>query len=80
MSFYLESYVSGELVKNIVKINDPSMQNVLLSKGYGQKFEKEFILNSYESLYLTYTKRLRISKGKRNILFDDLMEIYKKNT
>ena len=78
MSLDLGSHVSGELVKNIVKIKDPSMQNVLLSKGYGQKFDKEFILNSYESLYLAYTKRLRISKGKRNILFGDLMEIYKK--
>ena len=61
MSFDLGSHVSGELVKNTVKIKDPSMQNVLLLKGYGQKFDKEFILNSYESLYLTYTKKLRIS-------------------
>ena len=63
MSLDLGSHVSGELVKNIVKIKDPSMQNVLLSKGYGQKFDKEFILNSYESFVSNIYKKTQNFKG-----------------
>ena len=65
MSFELESRISGKLVKNSVRIENLSMQNILLSKGFGQKSQKEFFLNSYESLYLVYTKRLKILKGKK---------------
>ena len=78
MSFELESRISGKLVKNSVRIENLSMQNILLSKGFGQKSQKEFFLNSYESLYLVYTKRLKILKGKKIISFDYLIEAYKK--
>ena len=78
MSFELESRISGKLVKNSVRIENLSMQNILLSKGFGQKSEKEFFLNSYESLYLVYTKRLKIMKGKKIISFDYLLEMYQK--
>ena len=78
MSFELESRISGKLVKNSVRIENLSMQNILLSKGFGQKSQKECFLNSYESLYLVYTKRLKILKGKKIISFDYLIEAYKK--
>ena len=57
MSFEVESQISGILVKDSVKISNQSIQNELLSKGYGEKYEKEFILNSFEILYLSYTKK-----------------------
>jgi len=79
MSSEIESKISGELVKNVVKISNQYMQNELLSKGYGEKYEKEFFLNSFETLYLTYIKKLKVSKAKKNILFDELIQIYKKN-
>ena len=41
MSSEIESKISGELVKNVVKISNQYMQNELLSKGYGEKYEKE---------------------------------------
>ena len=78
MSFELESRISGKLVKNSVRIENLSMQNILLSNGFGLKSQKEFFLNSYESLYLVYTKRLKILKGKKIISFDYLIEAYKK--
>tara|TARA_B100001559_G_C16422456_1_gene585718 strand:+ start:92 stop:664 length:573 start_codon:yes stop_codon:yes gene_type:complete len=79
MSSEIESKISGVLVKNVVKISNQYMQNELLSKGYGEKYEKEFFLNSFETLYLTYIKKLKVSKAKKNILFDELIQIYKKN-
>ena len=78
MSFEVESQISGILVKDSVKISNQSIQNELLSKGYGEKYEKEFILNSFEILYLSYTKKLKVLKIKKSISFDDLIHIYKK--
>ena len=80
MSFEIESRISGKLVKNSVKIENLSMQNILESKGFGQKSEKAFFLNSYESLYLVYTKRLKILKDRKILSFDYLLEMYKKTS
>ena len=79
MTFEIESEITGKLVKNSVKITSKSIQNELLLKGYGEKFDGDFILNSFEILYLTYIKKLKISKMNKNIPFDELMNIYKKN-
>ena len=54
------------------------MQNELFLKGYGEKYKKDFILNSIESLYLSYIKKLKVSRAKKNISFDDLLSNYKK--
>ena len=54
MSSEIESKISGELVKNTVKISNQYMQNELLSKGYGEKYEKEFFLNSFETVSYTH--------------------------
>ena len=78
MSFEVESQITGKLVKNSVKIPNKSMQNTLLLKGYGEKSEKDFVLNSFEALYLAYIKKLKISKTNKNVTFDELMNIYKK--
>ena len=64
MSFEIESKITGELVKNSVIISNQSVQNELLSRGYGEKFEKELILSL---------------KKKKNMSFDELLQIYKKN-
>ena len=78
MSFEIEYKISGKLVGNTVKILNQSMQNELLSKGYGEKYKKEFILSSFETLYLVYIKKLKVSKIKKNISFDELIQICKK--
>ena len=79
MSSEVESQITGKLVKNSVKIINKSMQNELLSKGYGEKYEKDFVLNSFETLYLTYINKLKILKTSKNITFDELMDVYKKS-
>ena len=54
MSFEVESQITGKLIKNTVKVLDQSIQNELLAKGYGERYDDEFILNSFEALYLLY--------------------------
>ena len=79
MSFEVESEITGKLIKNTVKILDQSIQNELLSKGFGERYDEEFILNSFETLYLLYIKKLQVLKITKNISFDSLMQIYKKD-
>jgi len=79
MSFEVESEITGKLIKNTVKILDQSIQNELLSKGFGERYDEEFILNSFEALYLLYIKKLQVLKITKNISFDSLMQIYKKD-
>lgn len=79
MSFEVESEITGKLIKNAVSILDQSIQNDLLSKGYGERYDDEFILNSFETLYLLYIKKLQVLKTTKNVSFDSLMQIYKKD-
>ncbi len=40
--------------------------------------KNKLFLKPFESLYLLYTDKLKIFKGKKNIDFDSLLQIYKK--
>ena len=46
----------------------------LRNKGYGELDESEYILRSYEALYLIYTKRLIIRSKENGLDFDSLLE------
>ena len=57
---------------------DPDIQQELEQKGYGEMEKNKLFLKPFESLYLLYTDKLKIFKGKKNIDFDSLLQIYKK--
>ena len=62
--------VNGELISEQTRISDNAMINELDMKGFGE-IEKNFlILESFETLYLLYTKRLILKKNKKQIDFD----------
>jgi len=54
------------------------MQNELILKGFGEKYANDFNLDSFECLYLSYIKKLKITRARKNISFDDLLSHYKK--
>tara|TARA_B100001167_G_scaffold21753_1_gene11538 strand:+ start:504 stop:1073 length:570 start_codon:yes stop_codon:yes gene_type:complete len=70
--------IQGVLIKNQTVILDPDTQHGLEQKGYGEMEKNKLLLKSFESLYLLYTNRLTIFKGKKNINFDLLLQICKK--
>jgi len=70
--------VEGELVSDQIKISKKEMIHDLELKGYGDLEEGKFFLKFFESLYLLYSKKLFLKKGKKNIDFDSLMSIYQK--
>jgi tRNA-intron endonuclease len=70
--------IQGVLIKNQSLILDPGIQHELEQKGYGEMEKNKLLLKPFESLYLLYTDKLKIFKGKKNINFDSLLQIYKK--
>jgi len=69
--------IQGVLIKNQSLVLDPDVQQELEQKGYGEMEKNKLFLKPFESLYLLYTDKLKIFKGKKNIDFDSLLQIYK---
>ena len=56
-------------------VDDERHRDQLRNRGFGEKEANDYVLKSYEALYLSYTKRL-IIKGKDDVVgFDDLVKI-----
>jgi tRNA-intron endonuclease len=51
----------------------------LRSRGYGEKEDSQYILRSYEALYLSYTKRLSIKGRGQTLDFHGLVRILLKH-
>jgi len=75
MSSDLEFKVQGNLVKNQTIIKNKKMQNELEQKGYGETIAGNYFLNMIETLFLLYSKKLKLTKSKCIIDFDHLMQI-----
>lgn len=75
MSTESEPQVDGLLVKDQTLISSRDMQNSLEQKGYGEVSKKKFFLKPFESLYLMYCNKLKLTKGKKSFNFDSLMRI-----
>jgi len=61
-----------------ILIDETRFQDELRTKGFGEKEDAEFVLKSYEALYLFYTKRLRLS-NKPDIALNSLFEFLLKH-
>ena len=70
--------VEGELVSDKTKITNKSMIQELQLKGYGEIENNELILQLFESLFLLYSEKLELKKGRKKIDFDNLMSIYQR--
>jgi tRNA-intron endonuclease len=71
----IEGYMAGN---GKIVINETRFQDELRTKGFGEKENAEFVLKSYEALYLFHTKRLKL-KNKPHIGFDSLFELLLKH-
>ena len=62
--------------KNTIKGNHKlKFQNSMVEKrGMGEKIKNSFFLKSFESLYLLYIKKLKITRGKKQIDFNSYLE------
>ena len=79
MSIETDPEIQGVLIKNQTIILEPNRQQQLVQKGYGEMVQSKLLLKSFESLYLLFTDRLTIFRGKKNIDFDLFLQICKKH-
>ena len=77
MAFESDSKLQGVFIKNETLILDPDIQHDLQLKGYGEMEENKLILKPFESLYLLHIGKLVVLKGKKNLNFDFLLEVYR---
>jgi tRNA-intron endonuclease len=70
--------VEGELISDQTIISNKDMIHELELKGYGELEKEKLFLKFFESLYLLYSNKLILKKGKKKIDFDGLMNICQK--
>jgi len=78
MSTEADPEIKGVLIKNQTIILEPNRQQELEQKGYGEMEKDKLFLKPFESLYLLYTGKLALFRGKKNIGFDLFLQICKK--
>ena len=60
-----QNVVEGVLNKKcLIKIADTRSQDQLRNKGYGDREDNDYLLETYEALYLLYLKKLVITSGR----------------
>jgi len=77
MSSEADPEIQGILIKNQAIILEPNRQQQLVQKGYGEMNQSKLLLKSFESLYLLFTDRLALFRGKKKIDFDSFLQICK---
>ena len=78
MSNESDPEIQGILIKSQTIVLEPKLQQQLNQKGYGEMDQSKLLLKSFESLYLLFTDRLTLFRGKKNIDFDSFLQICKK--
>ena len=71
--------VEGELVLDQVLISKKEMIRELELKGYGENEKEKLSLKPFESLYLLYSQKLILTKGRKKIDFDTMMSLCQKH-
>ena len=65
--------VKGVLISDQACISEKNMIHELELKGYGEIEREKLFLKQFETLYLLYTNKLILRKGKKQIDFDLFM-------
>jgi tRNA-intron endonuclease len=68
--------IEGVIHKNgVVLIESVKQQDQLRSKGYGEKIQDMYIVESYEALFLLYSRRLVLKKKKTIVDFSNFLQM-----
>ena len=79
MSDESDQTIQGVLIKNQTIVLEPKLQQQLNQRGYGEINQSKLLLKPFESLYLLFTDKLTLFRGKKNIDFDSFIQICKKH-
>ena len=64
-----------ELVENKVIVSRKRKRDQLITKGFGERVEKELVLDLKEALYLVEKGKIEVKKGKRKVSAKKLLEL-----
>ena len=67
--------IEGVLSDDHTVVANKQMQNALEQKGYGEIKQNKFLLKPFESLYFLFYNKLRLTKGKKNVNFEQMLQI-----
>jgi tRNA-intron endonuclease len=69
--------VDARFNKKIQKfiVDDEKHRDQLRNRGFGEKEDSEYVLKSYEALYLSYTKKITVKDHDKILGFEDLVRI-----
>src|ERR671919_2459379 len=69
--------VDARLNKKIQKfiVDDEKHRDQLRNRGFGEKEDSDYVLKSYEALYLSYTKKITVKDHEKILGFEDLVRI-----
>jgi len=70
--------VQGVMISSQTYISDKNMIHELELKGYGEIEKEKLLLKQFETLYLLYTKKLILKKGRKQIVFNSFMNLCQK--
>src|SRR4026207_335587 len=69
-----QNVIEGALTRKcMIKIEDSRSQDQLRNKGFGDKDDNNYLLETYEALYLLYLNKLIITNGSV-VNFSDLLK------
>jgi tRNA-intron endonuclease, archaea type len=69
-----QNVIEGVLTRKcLIKIQDSRSQDQLRNKGFGDKDDNNYLLETYEALYLLYLNKLIITNGSV-VSFSDLLK------
>jgi len=69
-----QNIIEGALTRKcMIKIEDSRSQDQLRNKGFGDKDDNNYLLETYEALYLLYLNKLIITNGSV-VSFSDLLK------
>ena len=72
--------IEGIIDRNgLIVIESVKQQDQLRDKGYGEKIKNTYTLESYEALFLLYSKRLVLKKQKTILDFSNFLQTLLKN-
>lgn len=73
----VQQSVDARLNKKIQKfiVDDEKHRDQLRNRGFGEKEDSNYVLKSYEALYLSYTKKITVKDHDKMLGFEDLVRI-----
>ncbi|CDI05295.1 tRNA-intron lyase [Candidatus Nitrosotenuis uzonensis] len=75
MSNETEPTIEGILVDDHTLVSDRAVQNYLEQRGYGETRHDKFFLKPFESLYFLFYNKLVVTKSRKKMSFDQLLQV-----